>query len=122
MRNTEPPGMVVSIGFFEGSWSPSLSTGNMSLDQMTQDCAPGRVEITLFTCSSISTLARPCESWPVTTRRIFKLMRFSSLFDGGRGGAGGGPPGSFVPEQIEAGAGDDGGSGNQRHRRQVAPD
>src|SRR6185312_9796826 len=66
--------IVVLIGVCEGSWSPSLSTGNDSLDQITDECAPGRVETTLLTRSSINTLALPLASWPVTTRRIVMLM------------------------------------------------
>ena len=34
-------------------------TGKPTLDQITDELAPGRDEITLLTCSSISTLARP---------------------------------------------------------------
>ena len=59
MRNTVPLSMVVAMSWCEGSCSPSLFTGKPVLDQITEDCAPGRVEITLVTFSSISTLARP---------------------------------------------------------------
>src|SRR5450755_351757 len=58
-RNTVPLSMVVVIFLAEGSASPSLLTGKPSLDQITDELAPGRLETTLLTCSSISTLARP---------------------------------------------------------------
>src|SRR5262245_9193619 len=58
----------------EPSALPSLSTGKPSLVQTTAASAPGRVWATFLTFSSIDTIARPFLSWPVTTRRIVRLI------------------------------------------------
>jgi hypothetical protein len=43
--------------------------GKPSVVQTSQAVAPGRPEKTFFETSSILTIARPCASWPVITRR-----------------------------------------------------
>src|SRR5262245_17037882 len=65
----------------EASALPLLSTGKPSLVQITAACAPGRVWTTFLEFSSINTIARPFSSWPVTTRRMVRLMGLS-LGDG----------------------------------------
>src|SRR3569833_118119 len=75
MRNTVPLSTVVLNEALVGSAKPSLSTGKPLVDHTTQDDAPGLFEMTLVAISSTSTLARPLSLWPVTTRRIFKLIR-----------------------------------------------
>jgi hypothetical protein len=75
-----PFSSVVPVTFSLPSSSPSLITGNVSVDQITVDAAPGRRDETFLTNSSILTTARPDASWPVTTRRIFRLIeRFPSF-------------------------------------------
>src|SRR5262249_61126826 len=74
MRDTVPFSIVVPIGLADGSTSASLSIGNLSVDQITQDEAPGLLEISFFAVSSIFTTARPAASCPVTTRRICRLI------------------------------------------------
>jgi hypothetical protein len=58
----------------EVSALPSLSTGKPSLVQITAASAPGRVWAAFLTLSSIDTVARPFLSWPVTTRRMLRLI------------------------------------------------
>jgi len=65
---------VVPLTLSLRSSSPSLMTGKLSVDQITVEDAPGRRDETFLAISSILTTARPDPSWPVTTRRIFKLM------------------------------------------------
>src|SRR5581483_1327583 len=79
MRNTVPLSTVVLNDALVGSAKPSLSTGKPLVDHTTQDEAPGRFEMTLVAISSISTMARPFGVWPVTTRRICRLMSVPSL-------------------------------------------
>ncbi len=73
-RKTVPPASVVPTFRLEVSASPELSTGFVSVVQITQDDAPGRFDTTFFATSSIFTTARPPPSWPVTTRRTFTVM------------------------------------------------
>src|SRR5262245_19647820 len=84
-RNTQPPGSVVATLRVEESALPSLFTGKPSVVQITVPCWFGRLDVTFFDTSSMITRARPCSSWPVTTRRTFKAISFLlSAFRGGR--------------------------------------
>src|SRR6516225_2604592 len=74
-RNTVPLASVaVPMLRAEPSALPSLSTGKPSLVQITAASAPGRVRATFLMFSSIDTIAWPFLSWPVTTRRIVRLI------------------------------------------------
>src|SRR6476469_381642 len=66
--------MVVPILRPDGSSSPLLSIGQLSVDHTTQDEAPGRLEMTVFAISSLFNRAQTVESCPVTTRRICRLI------------------------------------------------
>src|SRR5689334_13159841 len=74
MRKTVPLSSVVPVLRSPASSSPVLSTGKPSVVQTTQALAPGRDETTCFATSSILTMARPDGSWPVTTRRICRVI------------------------------------------------
>src|SRR6478735_7463576 len=77
---TATPSTVVLNEPEVGSEKPSLLTGKPLVAQITDEEAPGRFDITFFTFSSISTLARPSGLCPVTTRRICKVINASFQF------------------------------------------
>src|SRR5687768_2393687 len=69
------------------SLDASLSTGKPRVVQNTVCCVPGVLSFAAGT-SSISTIALPLASWPVTTRRTgivtlaVRLQRLAAGFDG----------------------------------------
>src|SRR5437879_2355925 len=69
--NSVRSGCVVPISRAPPSTSSELSAGNEPVDQIRQLWCRCRREITFLQISSTRTMARPCLSCPVTTRRMF---------------------------------------------------